>query len=493
MLSPFTHDLLVVFSSLFWIIHPAVVFGLVVRVIMRRPPTGVALAWMLLIASAPIVGAVIYLLIGERRLGRNRLRNRETLRSGFQRILSEQISTLGDTTESAALPAPLQSLDSIGRSYGGFPTAAGNRHQLLHATDEIFDAIVADIDSANVSVLMEFYIWNSGGRADDVLSALISAAKRGVRCYVLIDALGARPWWKTDQPARLREAGVKLLSALPPGLMTTLFGRNDLRLHRKIIVVDSHIAWTGSMNLVDPRFFKQDSGVGCWVDAMVRLQGPVCIPLALTMLGDWVIECGDSVISVLAETRITMPNFQGKTSIQVVPSGPGDHDNSQLQMTLAMIDSAEKEVILTTPYFVPPDPLLLGLQRARARGVSVRLVVPERVDSLLTRYASRSYFSDLLEAGIDVFLYQGGLLHTKSVTVDQRVSMFGTVNLDIRSLALNYEVALYVYDGDYTENLVDLQQSYISDSKLLEVREWDKRTVLNRFCENALRLASPLL
>ena len=153
------------------------------------------------------------------------------------------------------------------------PPSAAAVFQWFEDTQEVLHAIVRDVDAAETSVLMEFYIWNEGGAADGVLESVIRAAQRGVSCRLLIDALGARPWWRGKQPQRLRDAGVELQDALPVGIFRTFVGRTDLRVHRKIVVVDGHVAWTGSMNMVDPRFFKQDSGVGQWVDAMVRLRG----------------------------------------------------------------------------------------------------------------------------------------------------------------------------------------------------------------------------
>src|SRR4029077_19758644 len=144
-----------------------------------------------------------------------------------------------------------------------------------------------DVDAATTSVLMEFYIWNEGGLADEVVDSVIRAARRGVHCRLLVDALGARRWWKGGQPQRLRAAGVELRAALPVGLLRTVIGRTDLRLHRKIVVIDGAAAWTGSMNLVDPRYFKQDSGVGEWVDAMVRFEGTVVNPLPGGLVGAW--------------------------------------------------------------------------------------------------------------------------------------------------------------------------------------------------------------
>lgn len=481
------------FSSITVLVHIATVVGLAVRVIMTRPATGVALAWLLLIISAPFVGAITYLLIGERRIGHRRARGLEALRREYLRIADgASDSPLAEVDWSRHSPEA-RGLDQLGRNLAGTRTVHGCFHELYSETPEILDKITKDVDAAQKSVLMEFYIWQAGGKADEVLEALIRAAKRGIHCYVLVDALGARPWWKSEQPQRLRDAGVHVQQALTVGLFRTFVGRTDLRLHRKIVVIDSQVAWTGSMNLVDPAFFKQNSGVGQWVDAMVRFQGSVVVPLAATMIGDWVLETDHPLEEVMSHAGLGWGEPNGTADIQVIPSGPGESGDAQLQMILGIINAARDEVVLTTPYLVPDESLLRAIRGAAARGVRVRLVVPEKVDSFLTRFASRSYFEDLLSAGIEVYLYRKGLLHTKSISVDGVKSMFGTVNLDMRSIWLNYEVALYVYDSEFTGELRKLQQAYIDDSDQLNPAVWQQRSLGNRFLENSLRLVSPLL
>ena len=162
-------------------------------------------------------------------------------------------------------------------------------------------------------------------------------------------------------------------------------------------------------------------------------------------------------------------------------------------MILTMINGAREEVVLTTPYLVPDESLLRAIRGASARGVKVRVIVPQKVDSIMTRYASRSYYEDLLSSGVELYLYRDGLLHTKSITVDGRVSMFGTVNFDMRSLWLNYEVALFVYDDGFGEKLRELQQAYLDQSDQVEHDQWSGRSFGNQLLENTLRLVSPLL
>ncbi|CAE7829090.1 clsA, partial [Symbiodinium microadriaticum] len=244
------------------------------------------------------------------------------------------------------------------------------------------------------------------------------------------------------------------------------------------------------MNLVDPRYFKQDSGVGQWVDAMVRVEGCAVANLAATMLGDWILESGQSVEALIEQAKLEAVAPTGDTVMQVLPSGPGEFGDTLLQLVLATINSAQSTLTMTTPYLVPDESLLRAIRGAASRGVKVQLIVPEKVDSLLTRYASRSYFVDLLECGVEVYLYRRGLLHTKSIVADQSVAMFGTVNLDMRSLWLNYELALFVYDASFATQLFELQQTYVANSDRLDPDTWSQRSVKERFLENTFRLES---
>ena len=247
------------------------------------------------------------------------------------------------------------------------------------------------------------------------------------------------------------------------------------------------------MNLVDPRYFKQgttsDSGSTPWS----AWRGRSWRSLAMTMIGDWMLETAEPLEAIIASAELGLAGAKGTEDVQVVPSGPGEGGDGLLQMLLAVINSARQELILTTPYFVPDDSMLRALRGAAGRGVCVDMILPERVDSLLARYASRSYYDELLDVGVRIHLYQKGLLHTKSITADGRISMFGTVNLDMRSLWLNYEVALFVYGAAFAGQLRALQQSYLQDCRLLDPQQWSRRSRGARFLENSLRLVGPVL
>ncbi|SDB30960.1 cardiolipin synthase [Bauldia litoralis] len=481
------------FISLSVSVHWLLVIGIGIRVIMKRPEAGVALAWMLLVAVVPYGGALVYLLIGERRIDPRREREIKALQQDYRRLFdTAREQGITDVDWLSHSPAAKQ-LDTLGGNLVGSHAVGGSAFQLKSDTAEVLATLASEIDAAKTSVLMEFYIWAEGGAADTVLEALIMAAGRGVSCRVLVDAIGARPWWKGDQPARLRAAGVEVRPALPVGLFRSFVGRTDLRLHRKIVVIDGEIAWTGSMNLVDPRFFKADAGVGEWVDAMVRVEGPIVGPLAAIAIGDWRLETNEPIADLVKSAGLRLNPARGTTDMQAIPSGPGQSVDGLLQMMLALIAAAREELVVTTPYLVPDASLLRALRGAAGRGVAVSIIVPERVDSILTRYASRSYFEDLLDAGVAIHLYRDGLLHTKSIVADSKMAMFGTANIDMRSIWLNYEDVLFVYDPAFSTELRALQATYIEASDPLLPGDWADRATTERFTENAARLISPLL
>ena len=276
-------------------------------------------------------------------------------------------------------------------------------------------------------------------------------------------------------------------------MVRLLFVRPDLRMHRKIAVIDGAVAYTGSLNLADPRFFNQSAGVGQWVDAMVRVQGPAVSVLALTFLEDWALETGENLDDIRTNPSVRLLPEAGPAVVQVVPSGPDQRIEAIEQVVLLAIYSATRELVLTTPYFVPSESLLTALLTAAARGVQVTLIVPAKVDSRLVRFASQAHQVDLLAAGVRVALFQDGLLHTKSITVDDRFSLFGSLNLDPRSLRLDFEITLVVYDAAFTRALRQLQQNYLDRSKLLDAETVNARLAVERFAEDTARLAGPLL
>ena len=479
-------------TTLFLAAHWLIVIGLSIRVIMRRRPVGVSLAWLTVIFSVPLAGAIFYFFIGESRIGEKYLARAARIHDlyrNWQITLKKRASR----EKPPAGPIAMRSIQLHAEKLAGFPTMRGNKVQLMDHFETVFTSIIEDVERAKSTCHLEFYIWTVGGRADEVAEALIRAVKRGVICRVLVDAVGSKDFVRSELARQLKDSGIHVVASLPVGPLRMLVTRADLRNHRKIIVIDGEIAYTGSQNLVDPRFFKQDEGVGQWIDAMIRMEGPSVEALAGTFIEDWELNTGEGLKALEETSDIHSIPEKGTTPVQVVPSGPAIRPEVIHQLLLTTIYSAQKKLVLTTPYFVPDESLITALISAAHRQVDVIIVVPAEVDSRLVHYASRSLFDNLMSAGVTIAAFKGGLLHTKSITVDNEICVFGTVNLDMRSLWLNFEVSLFIYDLKLTKQVRDMQMKYVHNANILKLTEWRKRSVFQRFTENAAQLVGPLL
>jgi cardiolipin synthase len=468
--------------------HVAIFLALGLRVIWRRRPVGVTIAWLGVIVLAPFLGATFYFLFGESRLGNRTERRTRALLPAYREWLTKPREA---KAEWEGLPPDPLCIHDLGVRTIGMPALSGNRIVLHDDSIEAFRAIVADIDAASESVHMEFYIWEAGGAADEVAAAVLRAAKRGVQCRLLLDSIGSGDFLESHVARELREGGVGVVEALPVSLLRAFAVRADHRTHRKIVVVDGRIGYTGSLNILDPREFKISQGLGRWVDAMARIEGPAVEALAITFVGDWELATEEGLAAIGRTVR--EPPRAGAANVQVIPSGPGHAPEAIHKLILTTIYAARRELVLTTPYFVPSDALLIALASAAERGVEVSIILPEHSDSMLVHHASRSTFDELLAAGVELHAFGAGLLHTKSITVDGHTSVFGSVNLDMRSFYLNFEISLFVYDREFTARLRALQQAYILGSRRIDPAEWARRSLRLRLIENLARLLGPLL
>jgi cardiolipin synthase A/B len=474
-----------------FLVHAILVAGLSVRVIMRRRPVGVLLAWMAIILSVPVLGGLIYLVLGESRISGKYLKRGLSIHRRYANW--KQALCARATVDWTGISPQAVALQNQARTVTGFPALQGNRLELLQDAGEVFRSLIGAIARSRRSCHLEFYIWFAGGLADELLETVIGAARRGVVCRLLLDALGSKPFLHSAAVTRLREAGVELAVALPVGLFTTLVTRADLRNHRKLAVIDGEVAWTGSQNLVDPRFFKQNEGVGQWVDAMFRIEGPVVEVLGGVFINDWEVATGAGLDSLEATHDVRPVPDLAAVTVQVIPSGPIPQPLAILQMILGAIYAAQRELIITTPYFVPDESVLTALLSAAHRGAKVTLILPATNDSRLVDLAGKAVFADLLGAGVQIAAFRGGLLHTKSITVDGEFALFGSVNMDMRSLWLNFELSLLIYDREATALIRQMQQGYLDDSDPVSLNQWRQRSFKQRFLENAVHLLAPLL
>ncbi len=472
------------------IAHWAIVLTLGVRIMMRRRETGVALAWLIVIISIPLFGAAVYMLVGETWLARGRRKRAAELvpltAAGIAALRDEaEVEwAKGDVFNRALSRYADRALDA--------PALTGNRIEVLDGAEPFFTRLIQDIDGAQAACRLMFYIWWPGGAVDAVEDALIRAAARGVDCLILVDAAGSRAFLGSDHHERLTRAGVSIVPLLPTGPFRWLLSRIDLRNHRKIVAIDRHTAYCGSMNMADPREFKADDGFGQWVDVMVRVEGPTADALDLTLAQDWALEEHDPV-EHMAAREPALREVRGAHTAQVISSGPGQTPRGTLDTVLTMIYAARRELILTTPYFIPDESMLTALICAVRRGVSVTIILPERVDSPLVRLASRAFYADLLKDGAEIRLFSAGLLHAKTMTVDGAAALIGSANMDRRSFGVNFETSLFIYSEDVVDAVREVQRRYIEHAAPLDSDEWAARSLPHRLIENAVQVFAPIL
>ncbi|MGB3457135.1 MAG: cardiolipin synthase [Litorimonas sp.] len=483
-------------SPLLLLLHIIVTLVLALLIIRRHLSVSTTLTWIILLAVLPVAGPVLYVLFGSQSLGRKRHKTGAAIRQFYQRDFG-----IGKRrVDRRELPVHdyLQELSWMLSIQTGFFPAGGNRYHLYTTAPPLVEAMVADIDAARDSVYLEFYIVDPEGLIVDVMEALERAAQRGVDVRLMVDDFGGRPFFRSDWDDRLTEAGVDVVHSLSVNPIKAFSKRTDLRNHRKLIVIDQDIGYTGSFNLTDPVKFKQGEGYGEWVDVMLRLEGHIVSSLSCVFNTDYIfdsqgLDYSDEDLAELKDDGDISASFRDGVVMQLVPSGPEMRRSVIHELITAAIFGARESVTIVTPYFVPDETIQLALVNAAHRGVCVRLIVPRRVDSIMARHAGESTFDSLIGAGIEIHRFTGGMLHTKLVHVDDQMTLIGTANVDMRSFYLNLEMTLAVYDPDFAQEVGTLIEAYIADSEMLDPQSWERRGPFLRWKENLLRLASPLL
>lgn len=448
----------------------------------RRSPEA-AKGWLLFFFFLPWPALVLYFLIGRPTYPQWR----RTRFSHLPVVLKAAISRIREVTsrQQPDLPANLAQAATLVENLGRFPSLGGNEAELLSDYDGTVQRLVDDIDQASLHVHLLFYIFADDRTGQAVISALARAVKRGVECRVLIDALGSRAWAPRVIKA-LKAVGVSVRLVLPVGLLRRRSARADLRNHRKIAVIDGVIGYVGSQNVVDADFNPRVTNQ----ELVVRVVGPAVLELQAVFVADWFLET-EQVLD--APSLFPEPHTAGSVVAQVLPSGP-DYPEAGVELLVeALIHGARKRIVITTPYFIPNEALLHAVETAVLRGVEVHVVLSRPVDQILVNLAQRSYYAELLQAGIRIHLYRDKLLHAKHLSVDHRVCLIGSSNIDMRSFTLNSEVSLVLFEREFNARLREVQERYFAASDLLVQSEWAKRRLSSKIIENIARLLSPLL
>src|SRR5437763_1279088 len=463
--------------------------AVLIRAILRphREPAS-RIAWAVVIVALPVVGILAYLLIGEVRISlKRRVRGRE-IEAKLPRPPGNE--ALAKEICAGFYSAPFR----LGRSINDLPPTGGNKVDLAADSNAAIDSMVADIDAATSTVHLCAYIWLADTNGVKIKDALIRSAGRGVVVRATADALGSRRFIRSKHWRDLAAGGVHAQVALPVGnpLWTFIRGRVDLRNHRKLLIVDNRIAWCGSQNFADPEF-RIKPRYAPWVDVMSRWQGPVARHCQYLFVSDWLGDGGDDISAMLSEPWPADEQNSGGAIAQVIGTGPTVRYDSMPSCFAELMHSARSELVVTTPYFVPNDQVLFALTSAARRGVETILILPERNDSMVVAGTSRSYYQDLVAAGVRLFEYRCGLLHAKTMVVDRKIGLIGSANLDRRSFELNFENNILFADEGFASALCARQDQYLADSDPVTQADLDGFGIAYRLWQNSLAMMSPIL
>ena len=443
------------------------------------------LAWIIAVFALPIMGVILYLLLGEARISAGRRKRGREINASLPRppgdydCPHEMVG--GAHWASFALARTVNRLD---------PTCT-NSARLATDSNAAIDEMIADVDAAKENIHGCFYIWLTDNNGLKLKDAFVRAAKRGVRVRILADALGSRKLIRSDFWREMRDSGCEVRVALPVGnpLWTAIRGRVDLRNHRKLMIVDNRIAWCGSQNAADPEF-RIKPRYAPWVDVMSRWEGPVARQCLYLFVSDWVAEGGDEISGLLTDPY---PPGPGSIVAQVLGTGPTAEFDAMPACFSELIHSAREELVVTTPYFIPDEQLLFALTSAGRRGVRTLMLFPKRNDSRIVAAASRSYYKDLIDAGVEIYEYRPGLLHAKTMVVDRCVGLIGSANLDRRSFELNFENNILFDDRAFAGELRARQDQYLAQCDRVTRDDVNRYGLVLRLWQNLLATLSPML
>jgi cardiolipin synthase A/B len=473
-----------------WIATALYLLDLAVKVIAlgvvpknRRPSSG--MAWLLLIMLIPFFGLVIFLVLGRTKLERRRFEQQAEVNA----IVAERTAQVPTLERDFPGPAYVESVATLNRNLGAQPAMPGNKVDLFPEYKESIAAMTAEIERASTWVHVEFYITAWDDVTGPFYEALVRAVERGVTVRLLFDHLGSRgiPGYK-EFTARLDTTGIEWHPMLP---IAPFKRRPDLRNHRKILVVDGAVAFTGSQNLIEPGYNKpKNHELGReWVELVARVQGPIVSALNLLFATDWYSETGVK----LAEEIGTASPPAGEIEAQVIPSGPGFATENNLRAFTTLLYSAQRRLSITSPYFVPDESLLYAITTAAQRGVDVELFVSEAGDQFMVYHAQRSYYEALLRAGVRIFMYpEPAILHSKFFSVDDDVAVLGSSNMDMRSFDLNYEVSLVLLGPEVVAEMSKVVDSNRAIAKELLLDDWLARSKGSAYLDNVMRLTAAL-
>lgn len=474
------------------ILYILIIIAVCLRIVYDTSSTSKTLAYLLLTIFFPVAGAVLYFVIGtnyrKRKLYSKKLFQDEQLMLAVKRrIFRESAETWREVKPEFRKYKKLFKL-LLNSNWSSI--SSGNEVQILVNGEEKFPEVLKALKAAKNHIHMEYYIFEDEHIGNQIKDILIQKAREGVEVRFIYDDFGSRSIRKKLVP-ELLAAGVKAYPFYKIFFMT-LANRLNYRNHRKIIVIDGCIGFTGGINVSD-RYInhKNQPDALYWRDTHVKITGPGVYYLQYLFICDWNF-CSDHELAPDKDFFRSDENKPGAL-VQIAASGPDSDDPTIMFALIKAIGLAEKDILITTPYFIPGETLLDALTVASMSGVKVKLLVPDKSDSRMVDFAARSYYGELLRAGVEIYRYKKGFVHSKTMVSDGLLSVIGTANMDHRSFELNFEVNSIIYDEEIGKQLTQIFYNDLKFAEKIDLEEWQKRTFFKELPEKLARLLSPLL
>lgn len=438
-----------------------------------------SIAWILVLSFLPVVGILCYILFGKK-LRKKRVISKRSIRQSQQRS-----NTSLEDESTIPLDVPMRPLALLAAGNSGASFFEKNSFEIFSDSQLLYEKMFEDIKNAKHHINLEYYVFAPDNIGRRMMEALKEKAREGVLVRVIIDDVGSWNFRKKHEE-ELRAAGVEVERFLPV-LLSIASSRVNYRNHRKILVIDGLIGYTGGMNIADRYIDGLKWGV--WRDAHFRYEGSAVIGLQKVFFEDWYFV-RQVLINESAYCPVSEP--KGDVYVQPIVCGPDMQWESIMQIFVKSFVMAQKRIYIETPYFLPPEGLITALQSAALSGIDVRLILPRRSDAVLTLWSSFSYIQEMLKAGVKVYFYQKGFIHSKITIVDD-VSIVGSANMDFRSFEQNFELNTIIYDSESTHKLLEVFEQDQNDSSLISEDEWNNRSSICKIKESLARLCSPLL
>jgi len=481
---PFLSSLKSFFSYVF-----AIYIGLICVVVFfeNRNPSK-TMAWLLVLTLLPGVGFVLYMFLGQNLRKIKKVKNKIVSDEEYGRVAArkqmEMVDQLKSINESGSRVD--NRLVRLLLKNSNSPFSTGNKIKILTNGEETFDEIFKQIGKAQKCINIEYFIIKNDDIGVQFKNLLIEKAREGLEIRLIYDAVGS---WRLGKAyvEELRAVGIKVFPFLPV-FMPFISRELNYRNHRKIITIDGKTGFVGGLNVGD-EYLGRDKKMGFWRDTHMMIKGEGVFCLQNIFVKDWCFVSGEVLEG---EYHFPSPESDGESIIQVAASGPDTDWMTILQAYFTMIATAEKRIWITTPYLVPEESLMMALKTAALSGVDVRIIIPSKPDHFFVYWASRNNIDDLLKAGVHIYEYTKGFVHSKILIVDGIGSSVGTANLDIRSMEINFEVNAFIYDKVVAQKLESDFEQDMLDSREILLEERLKRGIKEKFLESVGRLASPL-